>query len=52
MTKLDKYHIFDRECPFKEEWNNEKDKEKYKEYNIDRFNNLKKGLNEKSHSKK
>jgi hypothetical protein len=20
MTKLDKYHIFDRDCPFKNEW--------------------------------
>lgn len=31
MTKIDKYHLFDRECPFKEVWLNESDKIRHDE---------------------
>jgi len=52
MTKSDKYHLFDRDCPFKEIWLNPDDRIKYIEVRKRLTKIGKKALNDKSHSKK
>lgn len=52
MIKQDKYHVFDRECPFKEEWNSEDDNIRYTEVRKRLIKISKDSLNEKLRKEK